>query len=45
MERKRQLPGHAAQAFGGGAAAPAEPVDLSPPHAKIGQLTLEPKVA
>ena len=31
---------HAADAFGGGAEA-AEPVDLAPLHAKIGQLTLE----
>lgn len=40
-EWKRQLLEHAAEAFGGGAAAPAEPVDLNPLHAKIGQLTLE----
>ncbi len=39
-EWKRQLLEHAAEAFGGGAAA-AEPVDLNPLHAKIGQLTLE----
>ncbi len=39
-EWKRQLLEHAAEAFGGGAAA-AEPVDLDPLHAKIGQLTLE----
>lgn len=39
-EWKRQLLEHAAEAFGGGAEAPA-PVDLAPLHAKIGQLTLE----
>jgi len=39
-EWKRQLLEHAAEAFGGGATA-AEPVDLDPLHAKIGQLTLE----
>jgi len=39
-EWKRQLLEHAAEAFGGGAAA-AVPVDLDPLHAKIGQLTLE----
>lgn len=39
-EWKRQLVEHAAGAFGGGSAA-AEPVDLAPLHAKIGQLTLE----
>ena len=39
-EWRRQLLEHAAEAFGGGAAA-AEPVDLDPLHAKIGQLTLE----
>jgi transposase len=39
-EWKRQLLEHAADAFGGGAEA-AEPVDLAPLHAKIGQLTLE----
>jgi transposase len=38
---KRQLLEHAADAFGGGAAEAAEPVDLVPLHAKIGQLTLE----
>jgi transposase len=36
----RQLLEHAAYAFGGGTEA-AEPVDLAPLHAKIGQLTLE----
>ena len=40
-EWKRQLLEHAAEAFGGGAAAPDEPVNLEPLHAKIGQLTLE----
>ena len=39
-EWKRQLLERAADAFGGGAEA-AEPVDLAPLHAKIGQLTLE----
>jgi transposase len=39
-EWKRQLLEHAAEAFGGGTQA-AEPVDLAPLHAKIGQLTLE----
>ena len=39
-EWKRQLLEHAADAFGGGAEA-ADPVDLAPLHAKIGQLTLE----
>ena len=39
-EWKRQLLKHATDAFGGGAEA-AEPVDLAPLHAKIGQLTLE----
>ena len=38
-EWKRQLLEHAADAFGGAQAA--EPVDLAPLHAKIGQLTLE----
>ena len=38
-EWKRQLVEHAAGAFGGGEVA--EPVDLDPLHAKIGQLTLE----
>ena len=37
---KRQLLEHAADAFGGGAEA-AEPMDLAPLHAKIGQLRLE----
>jgi len=37
---KRQLLEHAVDAFGGGAES-AEPVDLAPLHAKIGQLTLE----
>ncbi len=36
---KRQLLEHAADAFGGGAVA--EPVDLAPLHAKIGQQALE----
>ena len=40
VDWKRQLLAHAADAFGGGAEA-AEPVDLAPLHAKIGQLTLE----
>ena len=40
VEWKRQLLEHAAEAFGGGARA-AEPVDLAPLHAKIGQLALE----
>ena len=40
-EWKRQLLEHAAEAFGGGAAAAAEPIDLGPLHARIGQLTLE----
>ena len=39
-EWRRQLLENAAGAFGGNAAA-AEPVDLAPLHAKIGQLTLE----
>lgn len=39
-EWKRQLLEHASDAFGGGTYA-AEPVDLAPLHAKIGQLTLE----
>ena len=39
-EWRRQLLENAAGAFGGGAQA-AEPVDLAPLHAKIGQLTLE----
>ena len=39
-EWKRQLLEHATDAFDGGAVA-AEPVDLAPLHAKIGQLTLE----
>jgi transposase-like protein len=39
-EWKRQLLEHAADAFGGGAQA-AEPVDLAPLHAKIGQQALE----
>ena len=37
---KRQLVEHAAGAFGGGHEQ-AEPVDLAPLHAKIGQLALE----
>lgn len=37
---KRQLLEHAAEALGGGAA-PAEPVDLGPLHATIGQQALE----
>ncbi len=37
---KRQLVEHAAGAFGGGQEH-AEPVDLAPLHAKIGQLALE----
>jgi transposase len=41
VEWKRQLLEHAAQAFGAGAVATTEPVDLDPLHAKIGQLTLE----
>ncbi len=40
VDWKRQLLAHAADAFGGGTEA-AEPVDLAPLHAKIGQLTLE----
>ncbi len=39
-EWRRQLLENAATAFGGGANA-AQPVDLQPLHAKIGQLTLE----
>ena len=39
-EWKRELLEHAADAFGAGVQA-AEPVDLAPLHAKIGQLTLE----
>lgn len=39
-EWRRQLLENAAGAFGGSAQA-AEPVDLAPLHAKIGQLTLE----
>lgn len=39
-EWRRQLLENAAGAFGGSAAA-AQPVDLAPLHAKIGQLTLE----
>ena len=38
-EWKRQLLDHAADVFD--TAAPAEPVDLAPLHAKIGQLALE----
>ena len=38
-EWKRQLPEHAADAFGGDPQA-AQPVDLTPLHAKIGQLAL-----
>jgi transposase-like protein len=41
VDWKRQLLEHAADAFGGGAAAAAESIDLDPLHAKIGQLTLE----
>jgi len=37
---KRQLEERAAEIFGGGAAA-ADPVDLAPLHAKIGQQALE----
>ena len=40
VDWKRQLLEHVADAFGGRAEA-AEPVDLAPLHAKIGQLTLE----
>jgi transposase len=40
-EWRRQLLDNAANAFGGDAADAAEPVDLQPLHAKIGQLTLE----
>ena len=40
VEWKRQLLDHAAEAFGGGAHT-AQPVDLAPLHAKIGQLALE----
>jgi transposase-like protein len=40
-EWKRQLLEHAAEVFGGAAARGADPVDLSPLHAKIGQLALE----
>ena len=40
VEWKRQLLEHAAEAFGGGSHA-AEPVDLAPLHAKIGQQALE----
>ena len=40
VDWKRQLLAPAADAFGGGTEA-AEPVDLAPLHAKIGQLTLE----
>jgi transposase len=40
-EWKHQLVEHAVGAFGGTAAEAAEPVDLQPLHAKIGQLTLE----
>src|SRR5215212_7460159 len=40
VEWKRQLLEHAAEAFGGGLQA-AEPVDLAPLHAKIGQQALE----
>lgn len=39
-EWRRQLLENAASAFGGAAGA-AEPQDLQPLHAKIGQLTLE----
>ena len=37
---KQQLLARATEVFGGGAA-PDDPVDLAPLHAKIGQLTLE----
>jgi len=40
-EWKRQLLEHAADVFGGNALAQPEAVDLSPLHAKIGQLALE----
>jgi len=40
-EWKRQLLEHAADVFGGHSLTPSEPVDLSPLHAKIGQLALE----
>ena len=40
-EWKRQLLEHAANVFGGNSLAQPEPVDLSPLHAKIGQLALE----
>ena len=40
VQCKRQLLEHATEAFGGGAHA-AEPVDLAPRHAKIGQLALD----
>ena len=40
-EWRRQLLENAASAFGGGADAGEQPVDLQPLHAKIGQLTLE----
>ena len=39
-ERKRQLPDRAADIFGAGAYT-AEPVDLVPLHARVGQLALE----
>ena len=40
-EWKRQLLEHAADVFGGDVSAASAPVDLSPLHAKIGQLALE----
>ncbi len=40
-EWKRQLLEHAADVFGGNSLVQPEPVDLSPLHAKIGQLALE----
>jgi transposase len=40
-EWKRQLLEHAADVFGAAAAHGAEPVDLAPLHAKIGQQALE----
>jgi transposase len=40
VDWKRQLLEHAADAFGGGAQS-AEPLDLAPLHAKIGQQALE----
>lgn len=40
-EWKRQLLEHASDVFGGNSLMQSEPVDLSPLHAKIGQLALE----